>query len=93
MLVCEAHEHRLKTGEEARLSVSCAQVCKAPRRKPAVRKLQHGALDSGKQGGGPQAHGDTCSFEFAPVVAGPGAPEAGTLPALGAVFPTGSTHA
>lgn len=37
-------------------------------------KLQHGALDSGKQGGGPQAHRDTCSFELAPVVAGPGEP-------------------
>lgn len=70
----------------------CTQVWKAPRRKSAVQKLQHGALDSGKQGGGPQARRDTCSFEFAQLLLAQ-ENQAGTLPALGAVFPTGSTHA
>lgn len=71
---CQVCEHPLLTGEVAALAISRALICKAPGRQSTEPKLQHGALDSGKHGGGPQPHQDTCSFNFVLAAAGPGGP-------------------
>lgn len=55
-------------------------------------KLQHGARDSGKQGGDHRLI-ETLAVSSLPQLLLAQENQAGTLPALGAVFPTGSTHA